>query len=183
MYNLRREHGFPGAFLQAVRKYEGFAVLETGLFDDPRYSMPLPACPAIVVWKMVNPSSCPLFAGPCFGDGSVFGGEAQVSARAGWGVVELNANSLPATVFRRAYGTVPGPVQTISGAELYALLTWIRNLDPCYDDHRFYTDSSWVFSGWYCRYATGAAATPFREWWAEVERLRSEWPVGVLRFF
>ena len=168
--------------MQAVHKYVGFAVLETGLFEDPRFTMPLPASPAIVQWTLTNPSSGPLFAGPCFGDGSVFGGEAQVSARAGWGVVELNANNLPATIYRRGFGTVPGAVQSISGAELYALLTWIRNLDPCYCDHRFYTDSSWVFSGWYGRYATGAAKTPFREWWLEVERLRSEWPVNFCEF-
>jgi hypothetical protein len=54
---------------------------------------------------------------------------------------------------------------------------WIRHLDPTYRFHCYYTDSAWVYAGWKGEYDVCSAATPFREFWAEVCRLRDEWPV------
>jgi hypothetical protein len=181
LYNVRREHGFPGEFLRLVDKYKGTPLFETGIIDDYMYMTPLPAVPAITRWRTRHFRNETLFSGACFGDGSVIGGSVVVSSRAGWSVIQLSSDTLPAVPFIEMWGTLPGPVQTISGAELFGLLSWLRNLDPSCGQHFYYTDSAWVFSGWHGGvFEALAHSTPFRDLWAEVLSLRSEWTVGAL---
>ena len=70
--------------------------------------------------------------------------------RAGWSVGE-GGHDLRGrlAVGRHAYDTLPGPVQSAEGAELFALLHWLRHLCPIYRlTPRFFTDSQRVADGW-----------------------------------
>jgi hypothetical protein len=77
-------------------------------------------------------------------------------------------------------GTLPGRVQTISGAELYSVLIWLRHLSPWYEGQVLHSDSSWVVSGWNGEYDVLGPWTPFREIWLAIATLRLEWPRAVV---
>ena len=52
-------------------------------------------------------------------------------------------------ILRSASGTFPGLWQDSDGAELYALVFWLRHLDPVSCRRpTYHTDSRWVADGW-----------------------------------
>ena len=98
--------------------------------------------------------------------------------RATWpsfAVVELSNVALLALVVRRVQGNIPHPCQT-SIAELYALLTWMRHLDPTYCDHVFYTDSQYVYDCFHNINDVFDCWVPYHDVWQVVMRCKSEHP-------
>ncbi len=68
----------------------------------------------------------------CFGDGNCFRTDSGGAPQAGWAGLEYYEQLQPKRwlVGRAASGTVPAHVQDAEGAEVYALLFWLRRLDP-----------------------------------------------------
>ena len=125
--------GVPADFVTKIRRFVDTPWVQTGILPDPRATDPPPANPEIVRWK-VPAGVEPLFAGDCGGDGScnVGGRRPPPHARAGWAVVEVYRHypSRRLTAGKSAAGTLPGWTQSAEGAELYAILFWLRHLDP-----------------------------------------------------
>ncbi len=105
--------------------------MQTGIFPDPRHYLPPHADPPLVEWQLADGDEAAL-AGDCFGDGSCSRLGEAAAARAGWAVVEVHDPG-PISglqILRSAYGTLPGPAQDSKGAELFAVVFWLRHLDP-----------------------------------------------------
>jgi len=182
-YHVRREYGMYEPIVRAARAYADDPFFGSLFVADPRYNMPGPCEPPAVKWWLNEYGGEALFSGPCFGDGSVVDGGHEWSARAGWSIVEVTSiDRLPVEVRRSVCGTLPGLIQTISGAELYCVLIWLRHLSPLYTEHVYYSDSSWVVQGWNREFSTTEAWTPFRGIWESIELLRHDCPgVKVLK--
>ena len=79
-----------------------------------------------------------------------------------------------------AAGTLPGFWQTAEGAEAYALLFWLRHLDPASPvQPRYHTDSERVVDGWHRRWDTTAGLAPHRGLWQQIEMARADLPTEV----
>ena len=74
---------------------------------------------------------------------------------------------------RAVSGTLPGRCQTGEGAETYALLQWLRHLDPASPlQPKYHSDSERVVDGWHRRWDTTAAFAPNRGVWQQIELAR-----------
>ena len=96
--------------------------------------------------------------------------------RAGWSVGEVSRDLRGRIcVGRNAHGTLPGPVQTTEGAELFALLQWLRHIDPIsLLTPRFFTDNQRVADGWNMGWNTGEPWVEHRDLWEQVRAIRGD---------
>ena len=170
--------GLPDDFATKLGAYVHTPWVQTALLPDPRHADPLPADPEIVKWRL-HPYDEPLFAGTCGGDASctIGGLRPSLAARAGWAVCEVyeHGRQKKLTVGRQVAGTMPGPVQSAEGGELYALVFWPRHLDPSSPSTpRFVTDCERVYDGWHGRWNTLEPWTPHRDLWQAAAMLRQD---------
>ena len=143
--------GAPTDFVEKIRNFSHTAWVQTALLPDPRQHDPPAASPGIIRWDL-HPHDERLFAGTCCGDASctLGGARPELSARAAWAVCEVNEHfkNRRLCIHRTAAGTLPGPVQSAEGAELFALVFWLRHLDPSSPAvPRFVTDCERVYDG------------------------------------
>ena len=163
--------GLTAGFISKIRAYEHTAWVGTALLPDPRLQATPPADPAIVKWELRGSGEA-LFVGDCFGDGGcTTDRHLQYAERAGWAVVEVYrdvfTNGL--ALGRSAAGTLPGNWQTAEGAEAYALLYWLRNLDPVSRaTPRYHTDCQRVADGWHGLWNVTEPWAPNREIWTQI---------------
>ena len=76
---------------------------------------------------------------------------------------------------RRALGTLPGPIQTAEGSELYSLLFWLRHLDPTSVlIPKFATDNQRIADGFNGLWDVAAPWTPHHDLWAAVRVARDD---------
>ena len=61
-----------------------------------------------------------------FADGSGLAGSISELRRCGWAIVQLSQQGLP---IRAAFGALPGPLQTVCRAEVYAVLFALQHAD------------------------------------------------------
>ena len=171
--------GLPHDFGAKLGSFLHTPWVQTALLPDPRQSDPPPADPEVVKWRL-HPHDEPLFAGTCGGDGScsIGGLRPSLAARAGWAVTEVYeeyGKQKRLAVGRQVAGTLPGPVQSAEGAELYALVFWLRHLDPSSPSTpRFVTDCERVYDGWHGRWDTLEAWTPHRDLWQAAAMLKED---------
>jgi len=175
------EYGLPADVVRCARKSISDPFWGSLFVADPRFSLPVPSDSSVIKWWLRIFGVEALFSGPCFADGSVEAGGHPWSARAGWAVIELDkVDGYLVFCNSSVCGTLPGRVQTISGAELYAVLMRLRHLSPWYDGHVLHSDSAWVVGGWNGEYDVLGPWTPFREIWLAIATLRLEWPRPVV---
>jgi len=179
---LRREFGHRPLVLRHAKSYMKSPFMSSGWLPDPSARLPSFADPPLLTWAFHEDEQeqDPLFRGPCFGDGSTFQNKCKIAARAGWAVVEVTWTSSNVLRWRRRLsGTFPGYVQENNGAELYALLMWLRHIDPtAYLFHTpvFYSDSRWVVDGWGGGFDPANLWTPHWGLWQQVLVLRKDLP-------
>ena len=114
-------------FETKVRDYLQTPWVQTALIGDPRIAACGPADPPIVIWQVPKDRDA-LFSSDCFGDGSCSKEVSVLHQRAGWSVGEVGRDLRGRlAVGCNAHGTLPGPVQSAEGAELYAFLHWLRH--------------------------------------------------------
>jgi hypothetical protein len=106
-----------------------------------------------------------------FLDGSAAHPSDPLLRRAGWAAVSLSPRT--DTIEYVAFGALPGPLQSSTAAEIYALLQGLRLAGPL--PTTFYSDSSVVCGGW--QRLAGLAARPLlasAELWREIARLSDD---------
>ena len=105
------------------------------------------------------------------------GARPSLAARAGWSVVEACREGPRRRICmgRRALGTLPGPIQTAEGSELYSLLFWLRHLDPTSVlIPKFATDNQRIADGFNGLWDVAAPWTPHHDLWAAVRVARDD---------
>ena len=170
--------GAPTDFVEKIRNFSHTAWVQTALLPDPRQHDPPAASPGIIRWGL-HPHDVRLFAGTGCGDASctLGGARPERSARAAWAVCEVNEHfkNRRLCIHRTAAGTLPGPAQSAEGTELFALVFWLRHLDPSSPAvPRFVTDCERVYDGWHGRWDTTDAWTPHLELWQDLHWLRRD---------
>ena len=170
-------NGLPEGFADRIRGYLHTPWVQTAWLPDPRGDDPPPANPAEVRWQ-ISDDAMPLFSSSCCGDGSCTEGGRlpSLAARAGWAVVEVFRDIRGRIVIGRvASGTLPGPWQTAEGSELFALLFWLRHLDPTSRlVPRFYTDNQRVVDGYHGRFNIDEPWGLHRDLWMSIKVARED---------
>ena len=153
-------------------------MVKLSLLAVPLDNLPVPAVPAITQWWRVTDGREAAFAGDCFADEScsVEDKARQQLCRAGWAVVEAGrAMNGAMCLGRSCAGTLPGLSQSSERAAVYALLTWLRNLDPlsrC--KPRLFMDNQRTVDGWHRRWDTQESWALHRDLWLQVEVARQD---------
>ena len=151
---FRREYTFPEGLQDCAWNGERSMVFHNALINNPGHQFPAPLLELEPVWTLA-PGEDALFRGEAFGDGSGKNGEFVETRRCGWAVASSVSMFACVAAAREgdvaagvlAYGVLPGLVQEVPLAELYALLFCLRHAIP--DDQGvfvFYTDCEWVQS-------------------------------------
>ena len=164
------------SFEEKIGRYLHTRWVQTALLPDPWHEAEPAEDQGIIEWQCDETLSR-LFSGDCFGDGCCMQPGPSEAARAGWAVVEAyqeNGSGKPC-LGRTAKGTLPGRTQTADGAEGFALLYWLRNLDPASVlTPRFFTDSQRVADSWNRIVDNTGPWTPHRSLWEQVELCRTD---------
>lgn len=169
--------GLPEEFAEKIVQFAHLPWIRTALLPDPRARLPGPADPAIMRWRVPD-GSMAAFSGDCIGDEScsVDGKLRPQHNRAGWAVVEAGRELNGAMrLGRSCAGTLPGPDQTSEGAAVYALLSWLRHLDPTSRvQPRLFLDDQRTVDGWHRRWDTSEPWAPHRDLCLQVENARAD---------
>ena len=152
-----------------LRQHPSWSGWITGIAKDPSWGYPRAVDEVRIEW--VSGPNGNIFSTHAFGDGS--GTSAKVSIRlrrCGWGVTEAWMG--PDSVIRHgahAFGPLPGPMQVVPLAELFAFLiflTYAQAVEAVYD---FYTDCAYVKNGFEKgRYAMCNAWSAHAGTWTQV---------------
>ena len=146
------ELDLPAGTLQVARNSEADMLFHHLLVDDPGRALAPPTAEETLVWR-VAPGYDALFAGLAFGDGSGIHGQSHVTRRCGFAVAGeiaiyaqdavLCEGNVGARVL--VHGPLPGPVQEVPLAELFALVIALRfGMPSNAGTFEFYTDCAWV---------------------------------------
>ena len=123
------------------------------------------------------------FDGCTFGDGSGIHTFINETRRCGWGVLS-GAVDLQDLFCRRiqARGPLPGPLQVVPLAEMFAFMVFLRHALPVEGEYHFVTDCSYVAD----RFGKGkrimcSGWTAHCQHWREIFRLADEIGVDLIR--
>ena len=89
---------------------------------DPLAQYPMPLLEERLVWHVLPPEG--VFEGTVYVDGSGLRGRCPVRRRCGFSAVMLSEGG---DIVGCVFGALPGPLQNVPGAELWALLVVLRH--------------------------------------------------------
>jgi len=167
--SFRERFGWPADALAATRAYKHNTFWVSALLPDPCRLLPLPEVQPVVKWAKVSEMG-PLFLAVGHGDGSGIGGRSWQQMRCGWAVVSVVVEQGRRRLKSAAYGNYPAYVQSVPGAECYALLFFLKNSLPDGNGKLVYVgDNKWVCDSWYLpRQSTTHAQAVHCDIWRQI---------------
>ena len=175
---FRESFGLSDELALAAGADKGNSFYVSALLSHPFGRAPLPTLELCVDWKVVTGDG-PLFVGEAFGDGASAQGPDPMFIRCAWAVVSLAGSGANAVVKTAASGNLPGPHQTVPGAEAFALLFFLWHALPDQSGKLvYYTDNKWVFDSWKLpAFVTAAASAPHSDIWEQIHRAAND--IGI----
>ena len=124
--HFRLQYGMPSYFWNAHKDFPEHPLWSRCLVADPTQSLSLDT-DISPQWTVAQNPSAPHFTGNAFGDGSKVDLCGHLTGRAAYAIVQISWNGSRSRVVNCLLGPLPGVVQQVPPAELFALVQFLRH--------------------------------------------------------
>jgi len=142
----KQQYSLPSSIEDCASRGKDVPLFSCCLLPDPARHYPPPVLVQDLCWSyVVQDQAAEGLGNEAFGDGSGYNVLHDATRRCGFAVVAVVRAGISRFLGARVNGPLPGVVQEVPLAELWALLTFVRHAMPGQDGQlTFYSDCAWV---------------------------------------